>query len=77
LPVDGRPGAMFMYEYQAGERVTVVVGRITEIRTTSLRFASSDNLETFYWIDGERGYAVTGEISRETQREVAEECYKQ
>lgn len=77
LPVDGRPGAMFMYENQAGERLTVIVGRKTENRTTSFRFASSGNLETFYWIDGELGYAVTGEISRETLREVAEECYRQ
>ncbi|MBX4866929.1 anti-sigma factor [Rhizobium bangladeshense] len=77
LPVDGRPGAMFMYENQAGERLTVMVGRNRENRTTSFRFASSGNLETFYWIDGELGYAVTGEISRETLREVAEECYRQ
>ena len=77
LPVDGRPGAMFMYENQAGERLTVMIGRNTENRTTSFRFASSGNLETFYWIDGELGYAVTGEISRETLRAVAEECYRQ
>ncbi|MBB5667069.1 anti-sigma factor RsiW [Rhizobium leguminosarum] len=77
LPVDDRPGAMFMYENQAGERLTVIVGRNTENRTTSFRFASSGNLETFYWIDGELGYAVTGEISRETLRGVAEECYRQ
>ncbi|RUM24480.1 anti-sigma factor [Rhizobium vallis] len=77
LPVDGRPGAMFMYENQAGERLTVMVGRNRENRTTSFRFASSGNLETFYWIDGELGYAVTGEISRETLRAVAEECYRQ
>ncbi|MDC7741657.1 anti-sigma factor family protein [Rhizobium binxianense] len=77
LPVDGRPGAMFMYENQSGERLTVMVGRNRENRTTSFRFASSGNLETFYWIDGELGYAVTGEISRETLRGVAEECYRQ
>lgn len=77
LPVDGRPGAMFMYENQVGERLTVLVGRNTDNRTTSFRFASSGNVETFYWIDGELGYAVTGEISRETLRKVAEECYKQ
>ncbi|NEJ72256.1 anti-sigma factor [Rhizobium phaseoli] len=77
LPVDDRPGAMFMYENQAGERLTVIVGRNTQNRTTSFRFASSGNLETFYWIDGELGYAVTGEISRQTLRDVAEECYRQ
>ncbi|MDF0697020.1 anti-sigma factor [Rhizobium sp. MC63] len=77
LPVDGKPGAMFMYENEAGERLTVILGRKKENRTTSFRFASSGNLETFYWIDGELGYAVTGEISRETLRGVAEECYRQ
>ncbi|WP_413709738.1 anti-sigma factor family protein [Rhizobium sp. Rhizsp82] len=77
LPVDGKPGAMFMYEDQGGERLTVLVGRNAGNRTTSFRFASADNLETFYWIDGELGYAVTGEISRDLLRQIAEECYRQ
>jgi anti-sigma factor RsiW len=77
LPVDGKPGAMFMYEDQGGERLTVLVGRNAGNHTTSFRFASADNLETFYWIDGELGYAVTGEISRDQLRQVAEECYRQ
>jgi len=77
LPVDGRPGAMFMYEDQGGERLTVIVGRNKENKTTSFRFASAKDVETFYWIDGELGYAVTGEISRDMLRKVAEECYRQ
>lgn len=77
LPVDDRPGAMFMYEDQGGERLTVIVGRNKENRTTSFRFASAKDVETFYWIDGELGYAVTGEISRDMLRKVAEECYRQ
>lgn len=77
LPVEGRPGAMFMYEDQAGERLTVLVGRKADNRSTSFRFASSGNVETFYWIDGELGYAVTGEIPRGVLRKVAEECYRQ
>jgi anti-sigma factor RsiW len=77
LPIDGKPGAMFMYEDQAGERLTVLVGRNAANRTTSFHFAAAGNVETFYWIDGELGYAVTGEISRDTLRKVAEECYRQ
>lgn len=77
LPVDGKPGAMFMYEDQNGERVTVLVGRNTGNRTTSFRFASTDSLETFYWIDGDLGYAVTGEVARDLLRQVAEKCYRQ
>lgn len=77
VPVGGKPGAMFMYEDQTGQRVTVMVGRNKENRTTSFRFASANTVETFYWIDGELGYAVTGEISRDLLQKIAEECYRQ
>ncbi len=77
LPVDGRAGAMFMYEDGTGQRITVLVGRNADNRNTSFRFASADKLETFYWIDNDLGYAVTGEISRDFLRRIAEECYRQ
>jgi anti-sigma factor RsiW len=77
LPVGNKPGALFMYEDASGRRLTVLVGRNPENRDTSFRFASVDGLETFYWIDGALGYAVTGEISRDVLQKVAEECYRQ
>lgn len=77
LPVADRPGAMFMYENDAGRRVTVLVGRNGDNRTTSFRFASASGIETFYWIDGDLGYAVTGDISRDVLQQIAEECYRQ
>jgi anti-sigma factor RsiW len=75
--VDSKPGAFFMYEDAAGKRLSVIVGRNPENRDTSFRFASNDGVETFYWIDGELGYAVSGEISRDQLRQIAEECYRQ
>jgi anti-sigma factor RsiW len=77
LPVADKPGAMFMYENETGRRITVLVGRNEENRTTSFRFASTSGIETFYWIDGDLGYAVTGDISRDLLQRVAEECYRQ
>ena len=77
LPVADKPGAMFMYEDEAGRRVTVLVGRNEENRTTSFRFASASGIETFYWIDGALGYAVTGDIPRNLLQQIAEECYRQ
>lgn len=77
LPVADKPGAMFMYENDAGRRVTVLVGRNGENKTTSFRFASASGIETFYWIDGDLGYAVTGDISRDLLQKIAEECYRQ
>lgn len=77
VPVSGKAGALLMYEDEAGERVTVLLGRNAENRETSFRYASDAGLETFYWIDGPIGYAVTGEISRERLQQVADECYRQ
>jgi anti-sigma factor RsiW len=77
LPVADKPGALFMYEDKTGRRVTVLVGRNEESRRTSFRIASSESVETFYWIDGDLGYAVTGDIPRELLQAIAQECYRQ
>ncbi len=77
VPVSSKAGALLMYEDDAGERVTVLLGRNEENRETSFRYASDGGLETFYWIDGPIGYAVTGDISRERLQQVADECYRQ
>lgn len=77
LPINGTPGAMFMYQNAGGQRLTVLVGHNAENTTTSFRFASNGDIETFYWIDGSLGYTVTGEISREVLQQVADECYRQ
>jgi anti-sigma factor RsiW len=77
LPVDGQAGAMLMYEDKTGRRITVLLARNAGNRTTSFRFASTDGVETFYWIDDGLGYAVTGEISRQTLQAIADECYRQ
>lgn len=77
LPINGTPGALFMYENAAGQRLTVLVGHNADNTTTSFRYASNGDVETFYWIDGSLGYSVTGEISRDVLRQVADECYKQ
>ncbi len=64
MPVGGKAGAFFLYEDETGKRLSVIVGRNPDNRDTSFRFASSDGVETFYWIDKDLGYAVSGEISR-------------
>lgn len=77
VPVNGKAGAMLMYQDAAGQRLIVLLGKNPENGETSFRFESSGPLETFYWIDGEIGYAVTGEVSREKLQVIAEECYRQ
>lgn len=77
VPVNSKAGAMLMYEDGGGQRLTVMLGRNPENAETSFRFSSAGPLETFYWIDGGIGYAVTGEVSRQQLQTIAEECYRQ
>lgn len=77
VPVDGKPGALLMYQNAAGQRLTMMIGRNEDNRETSFLLDTSGAVRTFYWIDGPIGYAVTGEISAEELKTVAEECYRQ
>ena len=77
VPVDGRAGALLMYEDGGGKRLTVLVGQSDANAATSFRFVSRGGVETFYWVDERLTYAVTAEIPRDMLRQVADECYKQ
>lgn len=77
VPVDGRAGALLMYEDSAGKRLTMLVGQSDAGTPTSFRFVSQNGIETFYWIDERLTYAVTAEIPRDTLREIADACYRQ
>jgi anti-sigma factor RsiW len=77
VPVNGKAGALLMYEEASGKRLTVLVGQSDEDTITSFRFAADGPIETFYWIDDKLSYAVTGEIPREVLRNIADICYQQ
>jgi len=77
VPVNGKAGALLMYEDATGKRLTVMVGQSSENDVTSFRFASNGPVETFYWIDDNLSYAVTGEIPRDMLRRIADTCYRQ
>jgi anti-sigma factor RsiW len=77
VPVNGKAGALMMYEDAAGKRLTILVGQSELNAITSFRFASEGPIETFYWVDEKLSYAVTGEIPRDVLRRVADDCYRQ
>jgi anti-sigma factor RsiW len=77
VPVNGKAGALLMYEDAAGKRLTILVGQSEADAITSFRFASEGSVETFYWVDEKLSYAVTGEIPRDVLRRVADDCYRQ
>ena len=72
------PVALFVYEDQGGERLTVYVRRSGSASgETAFRYAARDQIGVFYWIDGPLGYAIAGEVSKPRLLEVANAIYRQ
>jgi anti-sigma factor RsiW len=78
LPGPEGPVAQFMYQDTAGTRLTLYVTRPATADTpTAFRFAQEDKVSVFYWIDGQCGYAISGEIDRPRLTRVANIVYRQ
>ena len=72
------PVAHFMYQDGRGQRLTLYVSKQRgEPRDTAFRFSQEDRVSVFYWVDGNFGYALSGEMKREQLLRVAEVVYKQ
>lgn len=78
LPGGKGPVAHFMYQDARGQRITLYVSRRdAEPRDTAFRFSQEDRISVFYWIDGNLGYALSGEMDRASLLAVATVVYRQ
>lgn len=78
LPGSKGPVAHFMYQDARGQRITLYVSRRdAEPRDTAFRFSQEDRVSVFYWIDGNLGYALSGEMDRARLLAVATVVYRQ
>jgi anti-sigma factor RsiW len=77
LPASGGPAAQFMYEDDAGRRVTLYIIPAKEGRETSFRYATFDRLEAFFWTDEAISCALVGQLPRDRLHEIATQTYKQ
>jgi anti-sigma factor RsiW len=76
LPGPDGPVAQFMYQEGSGKRLTLYVSaRAKSEDQTAFRFAQEDGVAVFYWIDGNWGYALSGEIERDALARVARIVY--
>jgi anti-sigma factor RsiW len=72
------PVAHFMFQDGKGARLTLYVSvQKGDARQTAFRFSQEDRIGVFYWIDGNYGYALSGEVGRETLLQIADAVYKQ
>jgi len=78
LPGPDGPVAQFMYQEGAGRRLTLYVSsRAKGEGQTAFRFAQEGAVSVFYWIDGNWGYALSGEIDRPTLSRISTTVYRQ
>ena len=77
---EGQARAQFMYEATSGERVTLHVSVLAanqQSTETAFRFASDGAAQSFYWVDGRFGYALTGTQSKDKLAVLGERAYQQ
>ncbi|WP_374513127.1 anti-sigma factor [Niveibacterium sp.] len=74
---DGGAVAQFMYQNDAGQRLTLYVRRNAASSETAFRFAAEQELSVFYWVDGGMGYALSAKLPRESLMQIAELVYRQ
>lgn len=59
-----KPTALFMYEDQDKERLTLQVRKRPGAGEAAFRYAVEDGVGAYYWIDDECGYALSGHLDR-------------
>ncbi len=77
LPAAAGPAAQFMYEDQAGQRLTLYVRTDLESAQTAFRYLEDRGIGAFVWIDRPLAYMMTGKVARRTLLGAAEEVYRQ
>ena len=78
LPANNGPAAQFMYENKSGKRLTLYVrNKTNNENNTAFQFHTQDETKAFYWIDGELGYVLVGDISKTQLLDTANAVYQQ
>ena len=79
LPGETGPVAQFMYQCNAGTRVTLYVRTdVANSSETAFRYTKEGNVRVFYWADRKLGYALsTSDISKDDLLKVSNAVYQQ
>ncbi|HHI82267.1 MAG TPA: anti-sigma factor [Rhizobiales bacterium] len=75
LASNRQPAAQFMYENRAGQRLTLYIATNASGKNTAFRLYTNGPVKSFYWLDGQLGYAVSGELARSRLLEIARKVY--
>lgn len=70
LPGESGPAAQFMFQNQAGERLTLYIVTFPQGQT-SFRLLRDGARRTFYWVNQGMGYALSGHLAETDLRAIA------
>jgi anti-sigma factor RsiW len=77
LAAEDRPAAQLMFEDTARKRLTLFLVADGNFGKSEFRIEERGAFLTCYWIDGDFGFAIAGEVKREKAMELAEAIYDQ
>jgi anti-sigma factor RsiW len=72
----GRPAALYMYEGATGERFTVY-SRRDAAPQSALRYRASGPIGSFFWVEDEQAFVVSGPAEKARLQKIAESVYEQ
>ncbi len=73
----GKPAAQLMYQDAQGHRVTVYLrGMAKPTAESAFRIVTGKQSSTFYWVDRQWGYALTGDLPRAQLLDAARALYQ-
>lgn len=77
LPAGDGVAGQFMYENDAGTRLSLFLAAGGSSNDTAFRFVEEDGVSVFYWRDEGLGYALSAELPREQLLAICNEIYTQ
>lgn len=77
LPDGHRPAAQFMFEDEAGHRITLYIRHALDTRETSFKHADAEGLGIVYWVDAGLAYALTAAVGKEELITAARIVYRE
>ncbi len=82
LPGEAGARAQFMFQNNAGNRITLYLGAVAAVgqlstNETSFKFEPQAGVPSFYWVDQGFGYALAGQVPRDALMRLAEAVYQQ
>lgn len=78
LPSTNRMAAQFMYQRSDGNRITLYIRRgAWGTDKTRFLYSNRETANVLYWINGEMGYAMSGQVDEAELLSLSQEAYKQ